>query len=139
MEVIGLPNGTCEKPNHGAKLSVNGEPRCIKCVAEAERARRTSIPVVTVEDPGKDAFGSNGMLRPGHKEVSTPVITDIPIGTAQVHRIPAAGIPPISRQLGAIRDAIYGLPMPKSLTQYKRFQKIQVLIDQALEVENATD
>ena len=131
MEVLGLPNGTCEKPGHGAKLSVNGEAQCVKCTAEAARATRTHIPVVTVEDPGEEAFASNGMLKPGHKPSESAPVTVVPVG----HPTVTAGKPVQVVGLLAIREAIYRLPMPKSIKQYKRFQKIQSLIDEAVSEE----
>lgn len=125
MEVLEFPNGICAK--HGPKLNVNGISQCVKCVADAERASKAPAPVVNVEDPGHEAMGSikgapaANLTRAG--EPNKPAI-----GSSKAVIVPAG--------LTAIREAIYRLPMPKSLKQYKRFQKIQQLIDQALEDEN---
>lgn len=134
MEVLGLPNGTCDKEGHGAKLSVNGEPHCIKCQAEAQRATRTHIPVVTAADPGEDAFEPNGMLRPGHKAADAPAVTVVPVGQPA----PVAKAVIVPTNLESIKNAISRLPIPRTLTQYKRLKKIQALIDEAMsEDENA--
>lgn len=135
MEVLGLPNGTCDKAGHGAKLSVNGEAQCVKCVAEVERSKRTVIPVVTVNDPGEDAFAPNGMLRAGHKAEDKPVVINVPIapGGPAPRVVHASQV--VCPSLVGIRDAISHLPMPKNLKQYKRLQKIQSLINEALSEE----
>lgn len=126
MEVLEFPNGVC--PKHGPRLSVNNVPQCLRCNAEAERAAKGPGPVVNVEDPGHAAMGSIpggaspvNLTRPG---VVTPKVTV------------TEGIPVNKVSLLEIREAIYRLPMPKSLKQYKRFQKIQQLIEQAVEDEN---
>lgn len=128
MEVIEYPNGVC--PKHGPRLAVNGIPQCVKCVAEAERATRAPRPVVNVKDPGHEAMSGIGggasakdLTRPGE----APVVHK---GQQSISKGQPVG-------LLAIREAIYSLPMPKSLKQYKRFQKIQQLIDQAVEDDNA--
>lgn len=123
MEVLEFPNGICDR--HGPKLSVNGIPCCVKCVAEAERAQRAPGPVVTVEDPGHDAMER---IVPDGKHAPRP-------GSVVSNGSVAQAAPSVAHQLGAICAAIYGLPMPKSLKQYKRFQKIQALIAQALQEE----
>jgi hypothetical protein len=124
MEVLEFPNGVCQK--HGPKLNVNGISQCVKCVADAERALRAPAPVVAVDDPGHDAMGH---ISPDSRVKAQP-------GTAvsqNTGKVVASNL----NGLTAIREAIYRLPMPKSLKQYKRFLKIQQLIDQAVEDENA--
>jgi hypothetical protein len=125
VEIIEYPNGVC--PKHGPKLSVNGQARCLKCEADADRATRPPRPVVTIEDPGHDAMAK---IVPGGKPTTSVPTTATP-------NAPAKGVNPIPTRLEAIRDAIYQLPMPKSLKQYKRFLKIQELITQAVEEDNA--
>ena len=124
MEVMEYPNGVCAK--HGPRLTVNGIPQCVKCIADAERAQRPPRPVVTVEDPGHDAMAH---IAPGGKPTTALVANSGQQPVSKVQIVPSG--------LNAIRQAIYNLPMPKSLKQYKRFQKIQQLIDQAVEDENA--
>lgn len=121
MEVLEFPNGICAK--HGPKLNVNGVAQCVRCVADAERALRPAGPTVTVEDPGHEAMRA---IVPDNKHQPTvPQSRNEPTPVTK------------HKDLAAIREAIYRLPMPKSLKQYKRFQKIQQLIDQAVEDENA--
>jgi hypothetical protein len=121
MEVLEFPNGIC--PQHGAKLSVNGEARCLKCESKAENALKNQ-PVVTVEDPGHEAM--MGFIAP---DASAAPVVKQSLTVVKTSPIVVLG------SLQAIRDAIYKLPMPKSMKQFKRFQKIQQLIDQALSEE----
>lgn len=138
MEVLGFPNGVCDK-GHGPKLSVGAEARCLKCDAAAERALRTHIPVVTVQDPGADAFDDKGRLKPGYVTQEGPVVQNRPVHQ-EAKQAAQAGIGPAvangAERLQLIRAAIYGLPMPKSMAQYKRFLKIQQLIDQCISEED---
>lgn len=140
MEVLGFPNGVCKVEGHGPKLAVGSDARCLKCDAAAQRATRTYIPVVTVQDPGKDAFDAHGRLKPGYVKHEGPVVQDIEverpgIGSSVVHTSRV-----VCPTLTGISEAISHLPMPASLKQYKRLQKIKSLIDEAIsEEENATD
>ena len=131
MEVLGFPNGVCTVEGHGPKLNVGGDPKCLKCEAAAQRATRTHIPVVTVQDPGADAFDAHGRLKPGHVQQDGPAVQTVQVSQPTVSN----GKPVQVVGLLAIREAIYRLPMPKSIKQYKRFQKIQALIDEAVSEE----
>lgn len=130
MEVLEFPNGICQK--HGPKLNVNGIAQCVKCVADAERAQRAPRPVVAVDDPGHDAMAN---IVPAKTAAGVEKLSTVPLqaGSAKYAVAPVS----VPSNLVAIREAIYRLSMPKSLKQYKRFQKIQQLIDQAVEEENA--
>lgn len=140
MEVLGFPNGVCTVEGHGPKLNVGGDARCVKCDAAAQRATRTHIPVVTVKDPGPEAFDAHGRLKPGYvgpkDEASTAVVpVHIPANSIPQAPTVTAGKPVNAVTLLVIREAIYRLPMPKSMAQYKRFLKIQQLIDQCVSEE----
>ena len=138
MEVLGFPNGVCTVEGHGPKLSVGGDAKCLKCEAEAQRALRTHIPVVTVQDPGKDAFDAHGRLKPGYVKHEGLTVETIPVA-------PAGAVPAVIHAsrvvcptLTGISETISHLTMPASLKQYKRLQKIKSLIDEAIkEDENA--
>lgn len=124
MEVLEFPNGVC--PKHGPRLSINGVPQCVKCNAEAERMEKGPGPVNKAEDPGHAAMKA---IVPDSKHAAQPGVVESPKNRLAV----GIGKP---NTLEEIREAIYRLPMPKSLKQYKRFQKIQQLIDQVVEDEN---
>jgi hypothetical protein len=109
------PLGVCEF--HGPKLSVNGDARCLKCESKAANALKSG-PVVTIEDPGHDAV----MALTGGKSVDS-----VPQPKQIVHSASKGEM-----SLSDIKDAIYKLPMPKSMKQFKRLQKIQQLIDEAV-------
>ena len=140
MEVLGMPNGVCAVGDrrgipHGPKMSVNGEPVCLKCKSDAERARRTTMLVNTAKDPGHD-----GMKRivPDGEATIVEVKVGEPAQHVPVHLAPSVMQAPATNgneRLQIIRAAIHGLPMPKSMAQYKRFLKIQQLIDQCISEE----
>lgn len=131
--------GRCGQP----KVAVNESQKCLRCDVEPG----TSSLVVTCDDPGDDkmkqVLAASGVVLP--KVVPTNVDKGLGV-PKEVQAVPVAqplpvkqtvtnGKPVQTSQLFAIREAIYRLPMPKSIKQYKRFQKIQALIDEAVAEE----
>jgi hypothetical protein len=92
---------------------------------------------VTARDPGHNAMKE--IVRGIVPADNNPTITLMPVDGNQP-LINYASTPVISKAIGNwtlqdIKSAIDRLPMPRSLKQYKRLQKIQQLIGEAMREE----
>lgn len=117
-------NGVC--PEHGAMISRNGAPFCLRCAAEAAKAAATPAGVVDVEDPGHAAMDKVNLIPARENQTQVAAVVR-PQPTFSLAQPTTSDVDAIAKAISILRSA----PMPKDMKQFKAISKAIALLEKA--------